>query len=169
MLYEYTPKDLERFLSKVPQCEGCQLFQGSPRDTGYASFWFQGRQTGAHQFAYFLAYGPIPDGLIVIHLCSKDYPYGDITYRRCCNPAHLTADTYSVNNKQRFDEGRVAVEKMGQRGEVSHRAKMTEADVLGARSRFTGKHGEAAQLAREFGIHPVTMGDILSRRIWKHI
>lgn len=36
--------------------------------------------TLAHRLAWFLAYGPIPEGFTVDHTCYV---------RRCCNPAHM--------------------------------------------------------------------------------
>lgn len=44
---------------------------------------------GAHCAAYISAYGPIPDGYEVDHLCKVTL---------CCNPAHLEAVPGQVNN-----------------------------------------------------------------------
>jgi hypothetical protein len=41
-----------------------------------------------HQFAYQLAHGPVPSGMVIRHLCGN----------RCCtNPAHLTVGTQAEN------------------------------------------------------------------------
>jgi hypothetical protein len=42
----------------------------------------------AHRFAYELLVGPIPEGLVIDHLCRN---------RRCVNPAHLEPVTAEEN------------------------------------------------------------------------
>ena len=48
----------------------------------------------AHQFAYVLAFGPVPDGLEIDHLCHV---------RVCVNSAHLEAVTHEENLARRRD------------------------------------------------------------------
>jgi len=68
---------------------GCWLWDGSLRD-GYGLFRVEsyGRVTNAHRVAYQLCVGPIPEGLILDHLCRM---------RQCVNPAHLEPVTNSEN------------------------------------------------------------------------
>jgi hypothetical protein len=42
-------------------------------------------------WAYELTYGPIPEGLVIDHLCRV---------RSCCNPEHLEAVTPEENNRR---------------------------------------------------------------------
>jgi len=52
----------------------------------------------AHRVAWELTYGPIPDGLSVLHRC-------DVSL--CCNPAHLFLGTQTDNMRDAFQKGRL--------------------------------------------------------------
>ena len=89
-----TERDIERFWSKVNQSDGCWSWKGSHFTmTGYAIFnkkmddgvW---RPTTAHRVAYEVVVGPIPDGLVIDHLCRN---------RKCVNPAHMEPVTRGEN------------------------------------------------------------------------
>lgn len=54
----------------------------------------------AHRYAWYLANGPIPDGMVICHKC--DNP-------GCVNPAHLFIGTQDQNNKDRAAKGRTVV------------------------------------------------------------
>ena len=71
---------------------GCWIWAGHSR---YAkgSFWYgqitHARRTwSTHRLAYVTAKGPIPEGLVIDHLCSQPL---------CCNPDHLEAVTQREN------------------------------------------------------------------------
>jgi hypothetical protein len=84
-----------RFLEKVGLPSGpfgCMEWQGSFQSTGYGRF---GLNTGygptvwfAHRLAYEYWVGPIPDGLVIDHLCRNP---------RCVNPEHLEPKTQRGN------------------------------------------------------------------------
>lgn len=182
MLYQYTPQDLERFLSKVPQCEGCQLTRYAPSGIGgYAQFtlYNRGHRKGvlAHRFAYSVAYGDIPKDKVVMHLCSYLYLPGDISYRRCVNPKHLKLGSPFENVHQTMLEGRAP--RVGKwaidhpesvpRGEMHHKAILIAPQVLEIRARYTGERGQIVAFAAEYGINPNTVNDIIHRRTWVHI
>ena len=58
---------------------GCIEFDVVSRK-GYGSLWFHGRSYRAHRVAWELENGPIPDGLVIDHLCRN---------RACVNADHL--------------------------------------------------------------------------------
>ena len=79
-----------RFWSKVARndADGCWLWSAGRDPKGYGQFQHDGRSRRAHRVAYELAVGPIPDGLVLDHLCSNP---------PCVNPAHLEPVTQREN------------------------------------------------------------------------
>jgi hypothetical protein len=66
---------------------GCHLWTARLTNAGYGQFTYSQpgykiQTLGAHRVAYELAYGRIPAGLVVDHLCRV---------RRCVNPEHMEA------------------------------------------------------------------------------
>jgi HNH endonuclease len=80
----------DRFWSKVNfgGWLDCWLWNGATSQNGYGQFWLNGRQSGAHRVAYSMLVGPIPDGLVIDHLCRV---------RQCVNPVHLDPTTQREN------------------------------------------------------------------------
>lgn len=75
----------ERFWRMVDKTEGCWFWTGAiAKVTGYGRF----EGWGAHQHAYALGVGPIPEGKVVDHLCN---------IRHCVRPSHLQAKTQREN------------------------------------------------------------------------
>jgi hypothetical protein len=72
---------------------GCLLFTGAILKSGYGSLYClrSGYETLAHRWAYISAYGPIPDGLTIDHLCRT---------RSCIEPRHLEAVTRGENTRR---------------------------------------------------------------------
>jgi hypothetical protein len=89
-----TEADEKRFWSKValPNEQGCMLWSGKPDGNGYGNFHLQGRTVRAHQVSYLLAYGPVPDGLVIDHVKTRG-----CTSKRCVAPDHLEAVTQAEN------------------------------------------------------------------------
>lgn len=79
---------IDRFRSYVSEEDGCLVFLGALNWGGYGKFWLEGKTIAAHKYAYEQAYGPIPDGLTIDHLCRT---------RHCVKPEHLEAVTIQVN------------------------------------------------------------------------
>lgn len=82
----------KRFWAFVEKTDGCWLWTGPVTYKGYAKrIGHAGRLWYGHQLAYTLLVGPIPDGLVLDHLCRV---------RNCVNPAHLEPVT-AVENTRR--------------------------------------------------------------------
>lgn len=86
----YRPAE-DRFWAKVAKSTpgACWEWTASLKTTGYGQFNDgHGRIRSAHRFAYELVFGPVPEGLVLDHLCRNP---------RCCNPAHLEVVTQREN------------------------------------------------------------------------
>lgn len=71
----------------------CWRWTGPLSVDGYATFNINNHPVRVHRFAYKLLVGPIPDGLVIDHLCRN---------RACCNPAHMEPVTDAVNLRRGF-------------------------------------------------------------------
>lgn len=83
---------VERFWSKVNKTDaayGC-WFRGTGKtiDKYYSMYCHRNGLYAAHIVAYEAINGPVPNGLVVRHLCGRP---------GCCNPAHLQAGTQHEN------------------------------------------------------------------------
>jgi hypothetical protein len=71
---------------------GCHLWQDH-LVSGYGQFRIRrGTQIMAHIYAYERAMGPVPDGMVLDHICHPDdgsCAGGRCTHRSCCNPEHV--------------------------------------------------------------------------------
>ncbi len=70
------------------QPDGCWLWTGTIRGTGYGTMKIFGGFAYAHRLSYELFVGPIPDGLVIDHLCCN---------RACVNYEHLEPVTNQEN------------------------------------------------------------------------
>jgi hypothetical protein len=116
----------DRFWTRVDRnTGGCWAWLGPKNPTsGYGTVKASGKSTYAHRVAYTLTHGPIPDGLVIDHLCRNPV---------CVNPDHLEVVTHRENvlrgigpaarNARKthckhghpFDEGNTYTDKRGQR------------------------------------------------------
>ena len=91
MSTDQTPAD--RFWAKVEPAGFCWNWVGTVNDQGYGRFYITSGMTGrrtiaAHRFAYEDLVGPIPDGMLLDHLCRN---------RACVNPDHVEPVTSREN------------------------------------------------------------------------
>lgn len=134
-----------RFWAKVEMGPFCWEWRGSLNTGGYGNLTAASRAKLAHRASWEMHFGPIPDGLCVMHRCDN---------RRCVNPAHLVLGTYLDNNRDGFAKGR-----MRPRGKVP----LTEAQQQEICARWL-EGAKAAHLGREFGITPQGIARMVRRR-----
>ena len=103
-----SPVEIARFQRQIAgNNEGCWVFTGPDvTSDGYVR-WRSGPgkpRTMVHVWSYTVYNGPIPEGMQVGHACHDravedgSCPGGPgCRHRRCCNPAHLEAQTPSQN------------------------------------------------------------------------
>lgn len=83
---------LERMTPKTQVLpNGCWQWIGNKTGLGYGYIKCDGRRRLAHRVAYELHRGPIPDGLVLDHLCRHSW---------CVNPYHLEAVTQGENTRR---------------------------------------------------------------------
>lgn len=66
----------------------CLIWTGQRNEWGYGVIWYNGGMKKVHRVAWELAYGPIPDGKQIDHLCRN---------RVCIYPEHMEIVTNKVN------------------------------------------------------------------------
>ena len=79
-----------RFKSKFKVIGNCWVWQAGCSSDGYGSYESNGT-VRAHRYSYEWAYGPIPPGLVIDHLCRN---------AKCVNFYHLEAVTNGENLKR---------------------------------------------------------------------
>ena len=106
-------------LTKVGGPDDCWPCIGANNGNGYAQLaGDDGRNGYAHRHAYEAAYGPIPEGMTVDHIChTPDCEEGiACPHRRCVNPAHLVLAT-RIDNYLRSANERVRCQSKAHRYE----------------------------------------------------
>jgi hypothetical protein len=104
--------------------DGCWRWEGRLSHNGYGRYYQDGRSFAAHRIAYELLVGPIPEGLVLDHLCRVP---------ACVRPDHLEpvtqrenvlrGDTFQARNAAKthcpkghpYDEANTKVDKRGRR------------------------------------------------------
>lgn len=90
----HTLSEEEKFWRRVRKGkpDECWEFTGYRNRKGYGRGNYKGRMWLSHRAAYTIAYGPIPDGAQVDHMCWN---------RGCVNPGHLRFATNAQNGQNR--------------------------------------------------------------------
>ena len=110
-----------------------------------------GHMQMTHRVAYELAYGQVPDGLMICHRCDV---------RSCCNPHHLFTGTNAENMVDMVAKGRQSS------GANRPDAKLDRAKVGAMRAgRAQGK--TIRLLAAEFGVGKSTVEQVVNYKKWK--
>lgn len=143
-----------------PRYGRCWIWIGYRQAGGYGQY----RGNKAHRLAYQLLVGVVPDEMLVCHKC--DNP-------SCVNPKHLFLGTPLDNMMDKVVKGRqsrVGSSRNPPKGERNCKAKLTEDQVLRARSLFR----------RNFTIRKIghiikssvgrgTLWSAISGKTWRHL
>lgn len=190
---QFQPRPLtERFWERIDRSnnDGCWSWRGGKDASGYGTLvggvleGQSGKYLKAHRVSWELHYGPIPDGLFVLHRC--DNP-------PCCNPKHLFLGTAGDNIRDAVAKGRTAKgERNGTRlhperlargdrngthlhpdrvlrGEGLPQSKLTDDQVVAIRQRFAQGGITKTDLAAMYGVDRGTILHIVTRKTWAHI
>lgn len=87
----FTDRLMSRFTRDAES--GCWLWSGTLTWGGYGQISRHGTNVVAHRAMWEHLRGPIPEGLVIDHVCNT---------RSCVNPEHMEIVTYSENNFRRF-------------------------------------------------------------------
>src|SRR5215467_11529104 len=127
----------------------CLVWTGALDHKGYGRLIFNGQWWAIHRLVWTWNYGPIPDGLFVLHSC--DNP-------ACARPDHLFLGTHQDNMDDMMKKGRSS----DQRGARNANAKLTPKQVVEIRS----AKGSQESIARRYGITQSMVSKIKLRRNW---
>ena len=119
-----------------------KLFQGK----GYGQFGIIGRTVRAHRFSWELRFGPVPEGLCVLHQC--DNP-------GCVNPNHLFLGTNKDNTAD-----------MDRKGRRNSRRVLTLAQVKQIQLRYKrySRENGSYRLAEDYGVSQTAIWTALGKR-----
>jgi hypothetical protein len=141
--------------------KSCLLREKCVRPNGYGLIHFRNgldgksgyRQFSTHRFVFEAIFGPLADGINVLHSC--DNP-------PCFNPRHLFAGTPAKNMEDKVEKGRQA------KGECCNKGKLTAKTVREIRT-LRSQGIPYAQIAARFGISIPGACAAATRRNWKHV
>lgn len=122
-----------------------------------------GHGVRAHRASWEIHFGPVPDGVFVLHSCDN---------RLCVRPGHLFLGSQVDNMRDMAAKGRQIFQvhpEQGPHGERARTAKLTERDVLEIRHSCVVGGRTYSELAQRFQVTNSTIGQIVRRHTWKHI
>lgn len=126
----------------------CWVYLGGRDKEGYGWITHQDRNIATHQ----LVLGAV--GTFVCHTC--DNP-------PCCNPAHLYVGDPKSNTRD-------AMERHGFHiGEKNGNAKITDDIARAILDDPRTGYGSGVAIARDYGVNPMTVTAIRTRRQWRHL
>jgi len=130
---------LERFETKVDTSGPCHVWTGARNDRGYGQIRIASKLYYAHRLAYETVKGPIPNGMVIDHMCHNP---------ACVNPDHLQA----VSTKQNTENIRSARSSTGFRGVWKTRSGRYTAEVKHNYKKYRAGNFETPEAANDAAI-----------------
>jgi hypothetical protein len=149
---------IEKFLKVgwTVKPSGCWEWNGKGSAQGYGYVYHGNGKTLAHRVSWENTFGPVPDGLGVLHKC--DNP-------PCVNPDHFFVGTNADNTRDRNNKGRANVPN----GESHWKSILTEKIVCEIRA-YPKRHPQYVRvLAEVYNVSISTIRLVLNRKIWRHV
>jgi len=135
---------------------GCWLFTKATTWDGYGRIRHNGKSRMAHNVAYELLVGVVPDGAMVLHSCDN----------RCCvNPHHLRVGSHEENMNDMKERNRAA-RPLGIKNAL---AKLSDDEVMKIRDSYAIGGVSQKALADRFGVCQSLVSLIVLRKVWAHI
>lgn len=151
----------ERIEGKFERGPGCWEWIAGLTRTGYGKIGGGPNESDtplAHRVMYEMTYGPVPEGMYVLHRC--DVP-------SCVRPDHLFLGTQKDNMDDMQAKGRKVVTVL--RGEAGTLAKLSWLQVREIRERYAAGGITQKALGREYGVNDVTVSLIVNYKTWKEV
>lgn len=145
------PATTDRFWAKVRKTSTCWIWTSTISKSGYGRFGINSKTVAAHRFSWESLNGPVPEGLVLDHLCRV---------RHCVNPEHLEPVTNGENilrgigpaainkRKTHCKRGHVLTPRKGYPGTRECRPCIAEGGSVRSR-RLAAEARQAKQLRRE--------------------
>lgn len=152
----------ERFWLRVNKNTptGCWEWLSSGDNQGYGRFWFKCGMMSVHKISWLLSKGKVPQNMCVCHTCDN---------RKCVNPDHLWLGTHQENMDEwpegAREKGWAAMRKKV--GELRKNHRLTNETVKYIRETYPSKGYE--EMAKELGVSPITVYNVIRRTSWKHL
>ena len=149
--------------SGQPELGLCWTWLGIPNRDGYGTMSVGGRGSSAilaHRLSWELHFGPIPDGLCVLHKC--DNP-------PCVRPDHLFLGTNADNSRDMALKGRAGPTQHPEsyRGDNNGRSKLTANAVAEIRRIYSEGGVTQKALAVRFGVQQAGVSKAVRGATWE--
>lgn len=147
-----SPRDRLAYWSIPEALTGCTICWSAPVKDGFKMLRIGDVAVLAHRLAWELEYGPVPEGLLVLHRCSNP---------ACVNVDHLFLGAEEEKAGVMLANGR----HRAVRGEDHGAAKLT----TGEAKLIFGSSRSYDDLADSFGVSDTLIYKIKHKECWKHL